>query len=214
MARSQPALTGPRVAPSTPERDACCRSHVRTASRRLRFPVELDPHRYIGVNERLEATAPEVRAVGECAGSPQFTHISEDDFASSVAIWPGEDAAPAIERRLRHVHGPPLAHVGLSEVGPVVVKLFGAAPWAAALAVGMAMAAMHLTGTFHRRPGSIRWWWSSTTCPGPSWSCRSASARCCSPCLPMPGTASWLAETTGTTPGLQGGGEVTRGAVL
>ncbi len=42
--------------------------------------VELTEHGYIKVNERLETTAPEVWAVGEVAGSPQFTHISEDDF--------------------------------------------------------------------------------------------------------------------------------------
>jgi pyruvate/2-oxoglutarate dehydrogenase complex dihydrolipoamide dehydrogenase (E3) component len=42
--------------------------------------VELTHHRYIKVNERLETTAPGVWAVGEVAGSPQFTHISEDDF--------------------------------------------------------------------------------------------------------------------------------------
>ena len=35
---------------------------------------------YIKVNERLETTAPNVWAVGECAGSPQFTHIAFDDF--------------------------------------------------------------------------------------------------------------------------------------
>jgi pyruvate/2-oxoglutarate dehydrogenase complex dihydrolipoamide dehydrogenase (E3) component len=35
---------------------------------------------YIKVNERLETTAPGVWAVGDCAGSPQFTHISFDDF--------------------------------------------------------------------------------------------------------------------------------------
>ena len=32
------------------------------------------------VNDRLETSAPDVWAVGECAGSPQFTHVSEDDF--------------------------------------------------------------------------------------------------------------------------------------
>src|SRR5271169_1234464 len=35
--------------------------------------VELDAHGYIRVNERLETTAPNVWAIGECAGSPQFT---------------------------------------------------------------------------------------------------------------------------------------------
>lgn len=42
--------------------------------------VELTTHGYIKVNERLETTAPGVWAVGDVAGSPQFTHISEDDF--------------------------------------------------------------------------------------------------------------------------------------
>jgi pyruvate/2-oxoglutarate dehydrogenase complex dihydrolipoamide dehydrogenase (E3) component len=42
--------------------------------------VALDPRGYIQVNDRLETTAPDVWALGECAGSPQFTHISEDDF--------------------------------------------------------------------------------------------------------------------------------------
>jgi pyruvate/2-oxoglutarate dehydrogenase complex dihydrolipoamide dehydrogenase (E3) component len=42
--------------------------------------VELDGHGFVRVNERLEASAPDVWAIGECAGSPQFTHVSEDDF--------------------------------------------------------------------------------------------------------------------------------------
>ena len=42
--------------------------------------VELDGRGYIRVNERLETTASGVWAMGECAGSPQFTHVSVDDF--------------------------------------------------------------------------------------------------------------------------------------
>src|SRR5499433_3554845 len=42
--------------------------------------VELDARGYIRVNERLETSATQVWAVGECAGSPQFTHVSADDF--------------------------------------------------------------------------------------------------------------------------------------
>jgi pyruvate/2-oxoglutarate dehydrogenase complex dihydrolipoamide dehydrogenase (E3) component len=42
--------------------------------------VELTHHGYVKVNERLETTAEGVWAVGEVAGSPHFTHISEDDF--------------------------------------------------------------------------------------------------------------------------------------
>ena len=42
--------------------------------------VQVTDRGYIKVNERLETTAPDVWAVGECAGSPQFTHIGFDDF--------------------------------------------------------------------------------------------------------------------------------------
>lgn len=42
--------------------------------------VELDKHGYIKVNERLQTTAPDIWAMGDCAGSPQFTHVAVDDF--------------------------------------------------------------------------------------------------------------------------------------
>jgi pyruvate/2-oxoglutarate dehydrogenase complex dihydrolipoamide dehydrogenase (E3) component len=42
--------------------------------------IEVTEHGHIRVNERLETTAPDVWAVGECAGSPYFTHVSENDF--------------------------------------------------------------------------------------------------------------------------------------
>jgi pyruvate/2-oxoglutarate dehydrogenase complex dihydrolipoamide dehydrogenase (E3) component len=42
--------------------------------------VELTASGHIKVNERLETTAPGVWAIGEVAGSPQFTHVSVDDF--------------------------------------------------------------------------------------------------------------------------------------
>jgi pyruvate/2-oxoglutarate dehydrogenase complex dihydrolipoamide dehydrogenase (E3) component len=35
---------------------------------------------YIEVNERLETSAPGIWALGDCAGSPLFTHMSFDDF--------------------------------------------------------------------------------------------------------------------------------------
>jgi pyruvate/2-oxoglutarate dehydrogenase complex dihydrolipoamide dehydrogenase (E3) component len=42
--------------------------------------IEVTERGYIKVNERLQTTAPGVWAIGEVAGSPQFTHISVDDF--------------------------------------------------------------------------------------------------------------------------------------
>jgi pyruvate/2-oxoglutarate dehydrogenase complex dihydrolipoamide dehydrogenase (E3) component len=42
--------------------------------------VELDARAYIKVNERLETTSAGVWAMGDCAGSPQFTHVAFDDF--------------------------------------------------------------------------------------------------------------------------------------
>jgi pyruvate/2-oxoglutarate dehydrogenase complex dihydrolipoamide dehydrogenase (E3) component len=42
--------------------------------------VALDSRGYVKVNDRLETTAANVWAIGECAGSPQFTHVSYDDF--------------------------------------------------------------------------------------------------------------------------------------
>lgn len=42
--------------------------------------VELTHSGTIKVNERLETTAPYIWAVGDCAGSPNFTHIAYDDF--------------------------------------------------------------------------------------------------------------------------------------
>jgi pyruvate/2-oxoglutarate dehydrogenase complex dihydrolipoamide dehydrogenase (E3) component len=42
--------------------------------------VELDARGYIKVNDRLETTASNVWAMGDCAGSPQFTHVAYHDF--------------------------------------------------------------------------------------------------------------------------------------
>jgi pyruvate/2-oxoglutarate dehydrogenase complex dihydrolipoamide dehydrogenase (E3) component len=42
--------------------------------------VERNDRGFVKVNERLQTTAADVWAVGDCAGSPQFTHIGFDDF--------------------------------------------------------------------------------------------------------------------------------------
>src|SRR3989441_1120471 len=41
---------------------------------------EVDARGYGRANKRLETSAPDVWAIGECAGSPHFTHASVDDF--------------------------------------------------------------------------------------------------------------------------------------
>jgi pyruvate/2-oxoglutarate dehydrogenase complex dihydrolipoamide dehydrogenase (E3) component len=78
--------------------------------------VELDARGYIKVNDRLETSAAGVWAIGECAGSPQFTHVSEDDFR----IIRDNLAGGKRSTRDRLVPyclftDPPLARVGLSE---------------------------------------------------------------------------------------------------
>jgi pyruvate/2-oxoglutarate dehydrogenase complex dihydrolipoamide dehydrogenase (E3) component len=42
--------------------------------------VEVNEHGYINDNDRLETTAANVWAMGDCAGSPQFTHVAYNDF--------------------------------------------------------------------------------------------------------------------------------------
>jgi pyruvate/2-oxoglutarate dehydrogenase complex dihydrolipoamide dehydrogenase (E3) component len=42
--------------------------------------IAVDARGFIQVDDQLKTTAPGVWAIGECAGSPQFTHVSVDDF--------------------------------------------------------------------------------------------------------------------------------------
>jgi pyruvate/2-oxoglutarate dehydrogenase complex dihydrolipoamide dehydrogenase (E3) component len=42
--------------------------------------IKLTPQGFVEVNERLETTSPDVWAMGDCAGSPFFTHVAFDDF--------------------------------------------------------------------------------------------------------------------------------------
>jgi pyruvate/2-oxoglutarate dehydrogenase complex dihydrolipoamide dehydrogenase (E3) component len=78
--------------------------------------VELDPRGYVMVNDRLETTAPDVWAIGECAGSPQFTHVSEDDFRIIRDNLAGGNRSTR-DRLIPYClfTDPPLARVGLSE---------------------------------------------------------------------------------------------------
>src|SRR5580704_2599557 len=78
--------------------------------------VELDARGYIRVNERLETTAPDIWAIGECAGSPQFTHASVDDFRIIRDNLAG-GSRNTHDRLVPYCMftDPPLARVGLSE---------------------------------------------------------------------------------------------------
>jgi pyruvate/2-oxoglutarate dehydrogenase complex dihydrolipoamide dehydrogenase (E3) component len=78
--------------------------------------VDLGAAGYIRVNERLETTAPGVWAIGECAGTPQFTHASVDDARILRDNMAGGNRSTAGRLMPRVLFtDPPLAHVGLSE---------------------------------------------------------------------------------------------------
>jgi pyruvate/2-oxoglutarate dehydrogenase complex dihydrolipoamide dehydrogenase (E3) component len=78
--------------------------------------VELTDRGYIKVNERLQTTAPGVWAIGEIAGSPQFTHISIDDFRVVHANLTGGNRVTT-GRQVPYClfTDPELARIGLSE---------------------------------------------------------------------------------------------------
>jgi pyruvate/2-oxoglutarate dehydrogenase complex dihydrolipoamide dehydrogenase (E3) component len=78
--------------------------------------VALDARGFVQVNERLETTAPGLWAIGECAGSPQFTHVSVDDFRIVRDNMAGGNRRTS-DRLVPYVMftDPPLARVGLSE---------------------------------------------------------------------------------------------------
>ncbi len=78
--------------------------------------IELDTRGFVRVNERLETTASGAWAIGECAGSPQFTHVSVDDFRIVKTNMAG-GSRRTDNRLVPYVMftDPPLARVGLSE---------------------------------------------------------------------------------------------------
>jgi pyruvate/2-oxoglutarate dehydrogenase complex dihydrolipoamide dehydrogenase (E3) component len=78
--------------------------------------VGLTDRDFIRVNERLETSAPGVWALGEAAGSPQFTHVSVDDFRIIRDNLAGGQRST--QDRLVPANmftEPPLARVGLNE---------------------------------------------------------------------------------------------------
>jgi pyruvate/2-oxoglutarate dehydrogenase complex dihydrolipoamide dehydrogenase (E3) component len=112
--------------------------------------VVLDDRGYIRVNERLETSASEVWAIGECAGSPQFTHISEDDFRIIRDNLAGGKRSTR-DRLIPYCMftDPPLARVGMSEVE---ARRQGAAPRVAILPTS----AVLRTQTIDERQGFMK----------------------------------------------------------
>jgi pyruvate/2-oxoglutarate dehydrogenase complex dihydrolipoamide dehydrogenase (E3) component len=78
--------------------------------------VELDERGFIRVNDRLETSARDIWAIGDCAGSPQFTHVSFDDFRV-IRDNLGGDQRSTRNRLVPYCMftDPPLARIGLSE---------------------------------------------------------------------------------------------------
>ena len=78
--------------------------------------VELDARGYIRVNDRLQTSAVDVWATGECAGSPQFTHVGEDDCRVVLDNLSGGRRTTR-DRLIPYClfTDPELAHVGLTE---------------------------------------------------------------------------------------------------
>jgi pyruvate/2-oxoglutarate dehydrogenase complex dihydrolipoamide dehydrogenase (E3) component len=78
--------------------------------------VELDRMGYVKVDERLQTTASNVWAIGECAGSPQFTHISLDDFRVIRDNLAGRNRTTS-DRMIPSClfTDPQVSHIGLTE---------------------------------------------------------------------------------------------------
>jgi pyruvate/2-oxoglutarate dehydrogenase complex dihydrolipoamide dehydrogenase (E3) component len=78
--------------------------------------VKVDARGHVKVDERLRTTAEGVWAAGDCAGSPYFTHIGEDDFRVLLANLTGGDRVTT-GRQVPYClfTDPELARVGLSE---------------------------------------------------------------------------------------------------
>lgn len=78
--------------------------------------VELSEHGFVVVDDRLRTSAEHVWAVGDVAGSPQFTHASWHDFRVLLANLTG-DTATTTGRLVPYTVfvTPELARVGLTE---------------------------------------------------------------------------------------------------
>ena len=100
-------------------------THILVAAGRLpntdgigleRTSIERTSSGHIKVNASLQTTAEGVYAVGDCAGSPHFTHIASDDYRIVERTVMGESASTT-GRQVPYTlfTDPELAHIGLHE---------------------------------------------------------------------------------------------------
>jgi pyruvate/2-oxoglutarate dehydrogenase complex dihydrolipoamide dehydrogenase (E3) component len=82
-----------------------------------RAGIKLTPSGYVSVNDRLETTAAAVWAMGDCAGSPAFTHMAFDDFRIVRDNLRGRQrSTTARQVPFCLFTEPELARIGLNEV--------------------------------------------------------------------------------------------------
>jgi pyruvate/2-oxoglutarate dehydrogenase complex dihydrolipoamide dehydrogenase (E3) component len=86
--------------------------------------VALTGRNYIRVDERLHTTAPNTWAVGEIAGSPQFTHIAFDDYRVLQAnLTGGTRITTGRQVPFCLFTDPEFAHIGLRETEAAVQNI-------------------------------------------------------------------------------------------
>jgi pyruvate/2-oxoglutarate dehydrogenase complex dihydrolipoamide dehydrogenase (E3) component len=79
--------------------------------------VKLEARGFIQVNDRLETTAPSTWAMGDCAGSPQQTHVALDDYRVVKTNVFGNGGRRTSDRLIPHTVfiDPELGRVGLTQ---------------------------------------------------------------------------------------------------
>ena len=106
-----------------------------------------DKHRPLAVLAGAAGGAVAIAGMEAFSARAAFPLVAIPFATSIVTVLGSPKAEPAQPRAL--IGG----HLISTFVGWLIVKFFGPGPWAAALAVGLAMVAMHLTGTFHPPAG-------------------------------------------------------------
>jgi CBS-domain-containing membrane protein len=107
----------------------------------------LDRPQYLAILAGAVGGALAIAGMEQFSMSTAFPLMAIPFATSIVTVLGSPKAEPAQPRAL--IGG----HLVSTLVGLLIVKVCGPAPWAAAMAVGLAMVAMHLTDTFHPPAG-------------------------------------------------------------